>query len=147
VGLPADHERRGPFGRHIERNAKVDLFLVNIQPRRRNAAERDRGSAQVLDVAPAAGARRAAGLRSEVLSVSRDFDAWLERPGDARLVRDDAINVDPENFLGRPRAEDKRREKNHTDHSGTCSIGKRWATYPANLCPSVRSAALRLVRR
>jgi hypothetical protein len=70
----------------------------------------------LLNVAPAAGAGRAASLGSEVLSVEGDFDAWLERPSDARLVRDDAIDVDERYFLGSRPTQHKRR-KNHTSHS------------------------------
>jgi hypothetical protein len=49
--------------------------------------------------------------------VARDFDTWLERPRGARLVRDDAINVDAWYFLGGRRTEDERRKKNRTWHS------------------------------
>ena len=93
----------------MERNAQIDLFLLYVQQRCRYAANRDRGPAQLLDLAPPAGAGRAASLGSQVLSVDRDFHAWPERPPYARLVGDDAIDVDDWHFPA-GRAQYKRRQ-------------------------------------
>ena len=63
------------------------------------------------------GARRASGIGSEVAPIDGDFHAGLERGVDARLIGDDAIDVDLRCLLCCAYCKGNGGEKNHTSHS------------------------------
>jgi len=50
------------------------------------------------------------------METSGDFDTRLERSQVARLVWDNAINIDSRHLLGHTHGEDERREEDDTDH-------------------------------